>query len=222
MLSTSSSTLPICAGDSVLIEGNYYSTSTSFPFTYTNALGCDSVVTYNVVVSPTPNFNITGGAIINLGQSVNLAVLPGVAGTSYFWDPPVGLSCLFCQNPIATPPSSMWYYVTVTNAAGCSIIDSVYIEVDPSSNIYVPNIFSPNEDGANDIYFIRGKGVKQFNLAIYNRWGQLVFESDDIEKGWDGTKEGTMMNQGVFVYKLNVIMHDGSTIKQTGNITLVR
>ena len=101
-------------------------------------------------------------------------------------------------------------------------MDSVYIEVDPSSNVYIPNIFSPNEDGNNDIYLVRGKGIDLFNLAIYNRWGQLMFESTDIKSGWDGTKDGTLMDQGVFVYKLDVIMHNGKKVNQTGNITLIR
>ena len=218
----SNSNITICQGDSVLLNGNYYSSAGSYPFTFTSSLGCDSVIIYNVSVAPLPSFTVTGGASINLGESSNLAVLPGVVGTTYLWDPPFGLSCLFCQNPIATPEESTWYYVTVTNASGCQMVDSVYIEVDPSTNLYVPNIFSPNGDGNNDIYLVRGKGVEQFHLAIYNRWGQMIFESEDIEKGWDGTKDGTPLNQGVFVYKLNVIMYDGDTYKQTGNITLVR
>ncbi|MBL4592715.1 MAG: gliding motility-associated C-terminal domain-containing protein [Flavobacteriales bacterium] len=222
IVSVATTPVVICQGDSILIEGNYYSAATSFPFTYTSSFGCDSIVIYDITVAPLPSFTVTGSAFINLGESVNLAVMPGIVGTTYSWNPPVGLSCLFCQNPIATPAESIWYYVTVTNANGCSTIDSVYIDVDPSSNIYVPNIFSPNEDGNNDIYLISGKGINQFNLAIYNRWGQKVFESDDIEKGWDGTKNGSPLNQGVFVYKLNVSLHTGKTIKQTGNITLVR
>jgi len=213
----------LCQGDSILIEGNYYSSSTSFPYTYTSSLGCDSIVIYDIIVSSLPSFSITNdGTSINLGESVNLAVMPGISGTTYSWDPPEGLSCLFCQNPIASPEESTWYYVTVTNSSGCQSTDSVYIEVDASSNIYVPNVFSPNEDGNNDYYFVRGKGIKQFNLAIYNRWGQKVFESETIEKGWDGTKDGSILNQGVFVYKLHVVFHNGEIFKQTGNITLVR
>ena len=222
-ITTANLSFTVCQGDSVFIESIYHYTDTIFPYTYTSAIGCDSIIIYEVIFTPPPSFSITGGgAFINLGQSVDLAVMPGVAGTTYSWNPPIGLSCLFCQNPTATPTESMWYYVTVTNANGCSIIDSVYIDVDPSSNIYVPNIFSPNKDGNNDVYFVQGKGIQQFDLAIYNRWGQKVFESDDITIGWDGTKGGTMLNQGVFVYNLKVRFHTGKTFEQTGNITLVR
>ena len=85
-----------------------------------------------------------------------------------------------------------------------------------------PNIFSPNDDGNNDVYYVRGKGIELFYLAVFNRWGQMVFESNDINRGWDGTKDGTMLNQGVFVYKVNVTMYNGDEYKKTGNITLVR
>ena len=173
-------------------------------------------------MSPLPSFNITGGGPILIGESANLAVIPGVFGSTYSWTPPSWLSCISCQNPIATPLESTWYYVTVTNAAGCSRIDSVFIEVDATTNLYVPNIFSPNNDGNNDIYLVRGKGVDQFNLMIFNRWGQKVFESESIDVGWDGTKEGTLLDQAVFVYKLNVTMHTGKVISKTGNITLIR
>ncbi|PCJ27203.1 MAG: hypothetical protein COA97_04355 [Flavobacteriales bacterium] len=222
-VTTTTTPVVICDGDSALIEGNYYSTAGLLPFTFSSFFGCDSTIIYDVILSPLPSFNIVGGsAFINLGESVNLAVMPGVSGTTYSWNPPDGLSCIFCQNPTATPTESMWYYVTVTNSNGCQTIDSTYIDVDPSSNIYIPNIFSPNGSQDNNVYYVRGKGIKQFNIAIYNRWGQMVFESDDIEKGWDGTKNGTLLNQGVFVYSLNVVFYDGDTFQQTGNITLVR
>jgi gliding motility-associated-like protein len=222
-ITSSTLSFTICLGDSVFIESVYYYSDTIVPYTYTSSTGCDSIVNYEVTTSPLPVFSIVGGsAFINLGQSVDLAVMPGVAGTTYFWDPPTGLSCLFCQNPTATPTESMWYFVTVTNANGCSLIDSTFIDVDPSSSIYVPNIFSPNKDGNNDIYLVQGKGIQVFDLSIYNRWGQKVFESDDIEKGWDGTKEGTILNQGVFVYDLKVLFYTGKTFEQTGNITIVR
>ena len=222
-ITTATLSFTICQGDSVFIESVYYFNDTIVPYTYTSSAGCDSIINYEVITSPLPSFSIVGGsAFINLGQSVDLAVMPGVPGTTYFWDPPTGVSCLFCQNPTVTPPESMWYFVTVTNANGCSITDSTFIDVDPSSNIYVPNIFSPNKDGNNDVYYVRGKGIQVFDLSIYNRWGQKVFESDDIEKGWDGTKEGKMLNQGVFVYNLKVHFHTGKIFEQTGNITLVR
>ena len=132
------------------------------------------------------------------------------------------MSCVSCAQPIASPSESTWYFVTVTNANGCQATDSIFVEVDPSSSLYIPNIFSPNDDGNNDVYLVRGKGISLFLLQIYNRWGQLVFESNDIENGWDGTKDGNPFNQGVFVYKITATMSSGKKINETGNVTLIR
>jgi gliding motility-associated-like protein len=223
IVSVETNQLIICDGDSVLLNGNYYSSAGTYPFTFTSAAGCDSIVIYELAIDPPPVINILAEATsIILGESSQLTAYTGFPNTTYSWSPPEGLSCTLCPNPIASPSQSGWYYVTTTNQNGCSSTDSIYIEVDGTTNIYVPNIFSPNEDGNNDIYLVRGKGIELFNLAIYNRWGQLIFESNDIEKGWDGTKNGSMLNQGVFVYKLNVTFRDGDEFNQTGNITLVR
>ncbi|MBW6484135.1 MAG: gliding motility-associated C-terminal domain-containing protein, partial [Vicingaceae bacterium] len=219
---SSSVNVAVCLGDSILIQGNYYSDAGSYSFNFTSSLGCDSIVTYNLTVNPLPTISILGGGLINLGESVNLTVIPISASFSYFWSPSFGLSCVSCAQPVASPSESTWYFVTVTNANGCQAADSVFVEVDPSSSLYIPNIFSPNDDGNNDVYLVRGKGVSQFLLQIYNRWGQLVFESNDIEKGWDGTKDGNPFNQGVFVYKITATMSSGKKINETGNITLLR
>lgn len=215
-------------GGNLLTTGASYTiTNLNSDTTYyleTTVNGCISPRSpITVTISPDVTVNILASSTyLFLGESSNLTAYSGIPNTSYSWNPPAGLSCIFCSNPIATPNQSGWYYVTATNASGCKAIDSIYIEVDPTANIYVPNIFSPNENGNNDVYKIRGKGVDLFYLAIYNRWGQLVFESNDIDQGWDGTKNGKMLNQGVFVYKLNVTMKSGEEYKQSGNITLVR
>jgi len=214
--------LAVCSGDSMLIQGDYYTDAGSYSFNFTSSLGCDSIVTYNLSVNPLPTISILGGGLINLGESVNLTVIPISASFSYFWSPSSGLSCVSCAQPIASPSESTWYFVTVTNANGCQATDSIFVEVDPSSSLYIPNIFSPNDDGNNDVYLVRGKGISLFLLQIYNRWGQLVFESNDIENGWDGTKDGNPFNQGVFVYKITATMSSGKKINETGNVTLIR
>ena len=223
IVSVETNQLIICDGDSILLNGNYYSAAGTYPFTFTSTAGCDSIVIYELAIDPLPTISVIAETtMINLGESTELTAFTGQPNTTYSWSPPDGLSCTLCPNPIATPSQSGWYYVTATNQNGCTSIDSIYIEVDVTTNIYVPNIFSPNEDGNNDIYLVRGKGIDLFHLSIYNRWGQLVFESNDIEQGWDGTKDGGVLNQGVFVYKLNVTFRDGDEFKQTGNITLIR
>ena len=214
-------------GGTLLTTGASYTTPiltvNSTYYVQTTINGCVSPRTaVNVNIAPLPIFTITGGGVIDIGESTTLSVIPGVVGTTYQWSPPFGLSCISCQATVASPTESTWYYVTVTNAGGCRIVDSIYVEVDPTTNIYVPNIFSPNNDGNNDLFLVRGKGVELFQLNIYNRWGQLVFESKNIENGWDGTKNGKELNQGAFVYKLNITFYDGGKVEKTGNVTLVR
>jgi len=211
----------INTGDSLVLPS--LNSDTSF-YVETTINGCVSPrATVTITIAPPITVNILAGSTyLFLGESTNLTAYSGLPNTTYTWSPPNGLSCIFCPNPIATPSTSGWYYVTATNPSGCESIDSIYIEVDPTSNIYVPNIFSPNDDGNNDVYKVRGKGIDQFHLSIYNRWGQLVYESNDIDEGWNGNKGGKMLNQGVFVYKLNITMKNGEEYNQSGNITLVR
>jgi gliding motility-associated-like protein len=87
-----------------------------------------------------------------------------------------------------------------------------------STELFVPNVFSPNEDGRNDVFKPRGTNLFEYNLRIYDRWGNLVFEADNIEDGWDGTFNGKPMNSGVFVY---YILSAGEVVSK-GNVTLLR
>ena len=101
-------------------------------------------------------------------------------------------------------------------------VDSLFIEVNNNGNVYVPNVFSPNGDGTNDIFYVKGNGIKTFSLLIFNRWGQNIFQSNVIDKGWDGTFNGSELNQNVFVYTLNVELFNSNIIKKTGSITLLK
>jgi gliding motility-associated-like protein len=90
------------------------------------------------------------------------------------------------------------------------------------NNIYVPNLFSPNGDGVNDIEYVYGTAIAQLEFRIYNQWGQLVFTSKDQRTGWDGTMNGQRQPVGVYVYIVKATMQDGSVITKKGNVTLMR
>lgn len=118
-----------------------------------------------------------------------------------------------------------YYYVVVTDANGCSRMDSVTIvnwSEDCPYFVYVPGAFSPNGDGRNDVLHVKGEGVVWIQFEIYNRWGNKVFESNDLSMGWDGTYKGQMQNTGVFVYILEAEFENGERIKKSGDITLLR
>jgi gliding motility-associated-like protein len=188
-------------------------------------------VTVNGCTSPSSNINVivTSGLDltitppspeINQGGSVNLTV---TGATNYTWTPAEGLSCTTCANPIASPLSTTIYTVSGTNFQGCSGTASVLVFVDiPCNEIFVPTIFSPNDDGANDFQCVFGNCISSLNYAIYNRWGELIFQTNSQNICWDGTYKDKPVDVGTYVYKLTVKRTDGSVIQNSGNLTLIR
>jgi gliding motility-associated-like protein len=88
--------------------------------------------------------------------------------------------------------------------------------------IFVPNAFSPDADGLNDEVFVRGRFIESLFFQIYNRWGELVFETRDQQRGWDGTHRGELATPDVYVYYLEAFCIDGQRFEKKGNITLIR
>jgi gliding motility-associated-like protein len=129
---------------------------------------------------------------------------------------------LLRNNIDITSKNGSIYYIDMVSASQCE--DTIKPEPTPekSNALYIPNIFSPNSDGANDILYVRGENIKEATISLYNRWGEKVFESNDITKGWDGTYKGKPCPAEVYVYYVNVTFINGVTEQKNGNITLVR
>ena len=113
------------------------------------------------------------------------------------------------------------YRVTAYKKNNTAIMStSNYAKVEPLMNVYIPNAFTPNGDGINDTFGVKGEGAFAFSLVVFNRWGEKVFESTNPNQQWDGTYKNQPVQQGEYVYQL---MADGKNYKgQTGVITLVR
>jgi gliding motility-associated-like protein len=164
------------------------------------------------------------------------AVVIGSAGNSkfyYLWQPATGLNDTTFAQPLAKPAVTTTYYLTVkdTSATSCGwpVKDSVTVFVincdtpaTKPNSVFIPNIFSPNGDGNNDVLYVRGNNINHINLIIYNRWGERVFESTNISSGWDGTYKGGSLSAAVFVYFCHVVYTDGTEEHLKGNITLVK
>lgn len=112
--------------------------------------------------------------------------------------------------------------ITYNSPANCADTFCIDLEIWFEAALGVPNAFSPNDDGVNDVHFVEGKGITSMDIKIFNRWGQMVFRSTDQKIGWDGRFNGKDQEVEVYVYTINVEFVDGTTMNRTGNITLLR
>ncbi len=140
----------------------------------------------------------------------------GTEPYSYVW---TGDSAQYTSTAINL--SSGWYYVEITDANGCKAIDSVFVESAPNT-LGIPNAFTPNGDGLNDFFQVHSLNVATFDCKVFNRWGQLVFYTSDVDEGWDGNFKGKKEQSGAYVYLINVTYLDGKSDSRKGNVTLIR
>ena len=183
-----------------------------------------------IVVYPIPKIKIEQNEYTLLvGNSVLLKTTRSEDVTSIKWTPYIGLSCIDCAQPMASPQNSTDYYVKVFNDGGCKAEDKVTITVICSNtNIFIPNTFSPNGDGMNDVFFVRGKGIAAIKaITIFNRWGIVVFQKTNINindpvAGWDGRYNSAVLSPDVFVYKVDVVCENNQVFSLKGNVTLIR
>jgi gliding motility-associated-like protein len=139
------------------------------------------------------------------------------------WTPSSGLSCIDCPNPLVNPYNRLTEYtLTITYNGQCVVSSSLTVIVDNNLEVYIPNSFSPNGDGNNDVFTIYGQGIKAVELDIFNRWGEKIYESNSQFAGWDGTYKGVLQNPGVYVYNVRITFLDNRTKERTGSITILR
>jgi gliding motility-associated-like protein len=189
----------------------------------TNHLRCTSTtqVTVTLISPPVVNVNLSSFSLLQ-GDSVQLNASGAL---TYQWTPSIGLSCSACPNPVATPLQTTVYTVTGTAANGCRAEATASIIVDIRCNeLFVPTIFSPNSSGpaANEQLCVFSNCIAEMEFAIYDRWGQLVFETKNPKECWDGTKDGKEVGTGAYTYRLLVKQVNGIEIKKSGSITLTR
>ncbi len=182
-----------------------------------------------VVVYPVPEVQAGEDKTITVGSQVQLLARISQDVTDLRWTPSVSLSCVGCAQPVAAPRQTTTYTVEVKNEGGCTAKDEVTVFVFcEGSNLFVPNTFSPNGDGHNDVFYPRGKGLFVVrHLRVFNRWGEVVFEQDnfranDASKGWTGEYNGKKASQDVYVYTIEVVCENQVVMKYSGNVALIR
>ncbi|MEI6767053.1 MAG: gliding motility-associated C-terminal domain-containing protein [Bacteroidota bacterium] len=189
---------------------------------YTIAGTCGDVDTLNVTVYDVQALDAQVSDESCIGQSdgsITININGGSGPYTISWD---NGSTSETNSPVA--PGT--YIVEVTDQNGCAISSTFDVKAATTdcatANVYVPNIFSPNGDNQNDELLVYGGAIKTLSFIIYDRWGEKIFETNDMSKGWDGTFRGQPMDPNVFVYYIEVDFTDGKHLTKKGNVTLVR
>ena len=199
---------------------------------YTITATCGSIeeaatVFVDILEPPTVEASADTTVMI-LGTTVQLNAegLGGTGELTYWWEQNPDLSCTDCISPMATPEQDGWYVVHVVDEFGCSSLDSIYLRVFTDclgADFEIGKAFTPNGDGANDLLEFRGETIAQIDrFRVWNRWGEMVFETAEKDQFWDGTYRGQPMDPAVFVYTIQGVCINGENFLRTGDATLIR
>lgn len=182
----------------------------------------------HVAVYPQPAVDLGPDITVIANEPIQLSAKL-VLATKITWTPPDGLSCTDCTEPVARVNGTTTYIATGETSHGCKATDSITIHVNCDGSVfYIPNTFSPNGDGINDVFYPRGPDIKSLSyFQIYNRWGERVFEArniptNDRSSGWDGTYRGVKVDPDVFVYMIELNCASGKPLMLKGDISVVR
>lgn len=222
-------------GNGGLERAQNVSTTYATPGSYTvnvqaqNTVGCATISTKQVVALALPQITVLSEPVLPVGGNIPLPVTYSPNIATYVWTPARDLSCTNCAVPVASPKVTTTYTVQVTDTAGCTSTKDVTVRVECNNNNYfVPNTFTPNGDGNNDVFYPRGTGVARVqSMRIFNRWGQTVFErrnfsANSAADGWDGTFKGKVVDSDAYIYMIEFICDNGLIIPFKGNVTLIK
>lgn len=206
------------------------SATTDYVITVTDTLGCPKPVSDTVTVNVIPKIVVFAGndTAVVVGQPLQLQAVANDGITFNFnWSPANWLNDPDIYNPIATFPSSVdsiTYVVTATTGEGCVGSDAMTVKIfKTNADIFMPNGFSPNGDGKNDVFKPILVGISKLHIfSVYNRWGQRVYSTSQHDKGWDGTIHGVKQDAGTYVYMVSATDYQGKVVTKRGAFTLVR
>lgn len=205
--------------------------------TLTSPFGCSYTTTSNssVTVFPLPQSSFVANPSETDMQNPSINFdNQSIGSISYFWNFGDNDTSSY-ENPVHTYSDTGKYLVQLiaTNQFNCSDTSFNYVIITPYYTLEIPNAFTPNPNGPsggeydinslnNDVFYPITQYVKEFKMNIFNRWGELIFESNDINKGWDGYYRGELAQQGVYVWKIYIKYVDGKEINKVGTVTLLR
>jgi gliding motility-associated-like protein len=179
---------------------------------------CTREATVNVVVNPLPIVDAGKDTTVNIGESITLFGKGNVTvGFKPLDGPP--LYCNYCSSVTVSPETTTCYELRGENSFGCVSTDEVCVKVTKDWNVYIPNAFTPDEDGHNEYFLPVGYGIAKMSLTIFDRWGAKLYYEESVERGWDGKYLGKLCKQDVYVYMVEIKALDGTTAKKTGHVT---
>lgn len=205
--------------------GNYLAV-----FVATTIQNCADTVRLPIRVYPPLAIDLGPDRLLATGTLLPLnSVVTNGPVAEWEWKPNTNINCNTCPLPIATIKNNITYTVKGATVNGCIATDSINIKVFcESAQVFIPNVFTPDGDGLNDILMVRASGIRSVkSFRIFNRWGGVVFERsnfqpNDKSQGWDGLIKGAKASPDVYVYTCEVICENNTTYTYKGNITLVK
>ncbi|WP_341902300.1 gliding motility-associated C-terminal domain-containing protein [Fluviicola taffensis] len=216
----------ICVGETFIHNNVPYTQAGTYTQTFPTGT-CDSVVTIQIMLYPPLSVNATATNALDVqyGNVVHLdaQTTGGTAPLVYFWSSEGSLNDNAIKNPFTTVISSNWFAVTVMDANGCIVVDSIYVGLSETSTLYVPNSFTPGTgDGFNDIFRVKYTNISEFRILIFDRWGEVIYESKEVDFGWDATYKGKVVQDGIYTYKIAALGKDDVHYDLTGHITVIK
>ena len=204
----------ICEGESFAVGIHNYSLTGNYSDTLFSNNGCDSIILTNLTVNPFPVINLGNDTSICEGSSIILnATYPNA---TYLWQDN-------STNPTYNATQQGFYLVKVSTDS-CSSMDSINIVFrDCEIKLELPNIITPNNDGSNDLFLpLQSKNIEKINTQLFNRWGNLIFETDNLQIEWDGKSKGQLVADGVYFWIVNYTDTNGKEGMMKGSVTVMK
>ena len=177
-----------------------------------------------IVVEASQWLEVSGDTTLIAGDSIELVARSTFGKVRWF--PSSGLTCDTCETVFSKPDSTITYIIGALDTTGCGKDTQITITIIPppcdEDNIFIPNAFSPNGDQINDTWSVLSNYAEEVLVVVYNRWGEEIFQSTDINTAWDGTFEGHSLSPDVFAYYVRVLCLGGEVYEEKGNLTLFR
>lgn len=182
-----------------------------------------NVVIQSVVVLDQPIIRSTGSQQINAFFGDTLRLEACAEGQTYRWQSNTPLSCQDCPNPMLVATANETIALEVSTDGYCTVMCSYQLNLSVPENIYIPNVFSPNDDGRNDFFEAYGPFQQIRSLKIFDRWGGLIYEEQGTNARWDGKSGGEPLGTGVYVYLIQYIdIRTGEERQKAGEVLLLK